>query len=126
MGGVVVSAREPIIHITLLCPDGSPAEVDAVIDTGCTAELVLPADAVAELGLPFEKMDAAIIADGSEIECPIHQARILWDGNWRDVSVSVSETDPLVGMALLEGFRLSMDVIDSGRIMIERLANSKP
>ena len=120
--GVVVLAREPVVQVTLLCPDGSPAEIDAVVDTGCTAELVLPADAVAELGLPFEKTDRAIIADGSEIECPIHQARVLWDGVWRDVSVTVSETDPLVGMALMEGYRLSIDVIDHGRVALERLS----
>jgi hypothetical protein len=46
---------------------------------------------------------------------------ILWDGIRRDVTAMEAENDPLIGMTLLEGHRLTIDAIDGGPVTIEPL-----
>ena len=49
--GVVNARREAVVLLRLRGPTGTERGVDAVVDSGCTASLVLPAAVVAALGL---------------------------------------------------------------------------
>jgi hypothetical protein len=40
-------------------------------------------------------------------------------GQERVIDVLCSDTQPLVGMSLLKGFRVSIDVVDGGAVRIE-------
>ncbi|MDE2999679.1 MAG: hypothetical protein OXU79_11440 [Gemmatimonadota bacterium] len=46
---------------------------------------------------------------------------MLWNDEVRTVEVAAAETDPLVGMGLLRGYSLSVDVVENGAVMIESL-----
>ena len=52
--GVVNSAYEAVIPLSLQGPAGQAQQVEAVIDTGFTGFLTLPPSLVAELGLVFK------------------------------------------------------------------------
>jgi len=45
-----------------------------------------------------------------------------WDDGWRPVSVDAADTAPLVGVRLLRGRTLRIDVIEGGRLEIGPLA----
>ena len=101
---------------------GSPKiSIDAVIDTGFTSSLSLPLDIITELGLPWHFRDVGTLGDGSEVIFEIYKATVIWDGQNQIIDVAASDADPLVGMALLYGFKLQIEAIEGGLVKIESL-----
>ena len=116
--GVVNPAYEAVIEITLNDQSGQPMEIEAVIDTGYTGFLTLPTSLVTELGLTFRSHGLAVLADSSEVAFDIYDVTILWDERRRRIRVDATGDTPLVGMLLLEGYNLNMDIEQSGTVII--------
>lgn len=55
----------------------------------------------------------------------VYDARVLWRGRERFVPVYEAEGDPLVGMSLLRGSRLTIEVEPGGDVVIEDLQGSE-
>ncbi|MCY3506783.1 MAG: hypothetical protein OXH41_11520 [Chloroflexi bacterium] len=72
-----------------------------------------------QLELPFEGAARATLADGSETTFPYYSVAVLSDGRTRYVEVDAADTKPLVGMRLLDGHSLYVEVEDGGRVVIE-------
>ncbi len=117
--GVVNSAYEAVIPLSLRGPAGQAHEVDAVIDTGFTGFVTLPPSLVAELGLVLMGTSEATLADGSEVSFDAYDATVLWEGQQRDVLIDEADTTPLVGMLLLDRHNLNIDVENGGRVLIQ-------
>ena len=117
--GVVNSAYEAVIPLSLRGPAGQAQEVEAVIDTGFTGFVTLPPSLVAELGLVFMGTSEATLADGSEVSFDAYDVTVLWEGQPRDVLIDEADTTPLVGMLLLDRHNLSIDVENGGRVLIQ-------
>lgn len=115
-----VSADEARIQLKVCGPHGE-AEIDAVIDTGFTASLSLPANLIVSLGLEWRSIDRGILADGSEILFDVFEAQVVWDRKYRRILIDEADTDPLIGMALLRGFELKIEVRRAGKVTIKRL-----
>jgi len=120
--GVVTSSREAVIPLLVRGARDQEVQVEVVIDTGFTGFLILPAQIVATLALPFASTTRAALADGSEISMDVFEATVLWDARERHIAVLVAEGVALVGMALLSGYRVTLDVEDGGSVRIETLA----
>ena len=95
--------------------------VDTVIDTGFSGFLTLPSAIIATLNLPWSASDIATLGDGSETLFDLYTATVIWDGQYREIYVAESETEPLLGMSLLYGYRLQVDAIEGGSVKIEAL-----
>jgi hypothetical protein len=54
----------------------------------------------------------------------MYRAKRSWHGQQRDVLVAEAEGTPFVGMSLLSGNRLVIDVIDGGGVEIDSLKSS--
>ena len=117
--GAVNDAYEAVISLTVQGPSGQTREVEAVIDTGFTGFLSLPSPLVAELGLPFLTKESAMLADGSLVTFSVHDALALWNGLHRRVYAHLADATPLVGMRLLDGHDLSIQVRAGGRVVIQ-------
>ena len=63
----VANSSEGRIRITVRGSRGREQEVEAIVDTGYTASLTLPPALIAALGLRWQTLDTALLADGSEI-----------------------------------------------------------
>ena len=61
------------------------------------------------------------LADGSEVVLPFFSATVLWDGSRRPVSVIAAGGPPLLGMEMLAGHRLTMEVVEGGVVRIDTL-----
>ena len=120
--GVVNSAYEAVIPLSLRGPAGQAQEVEAVIDTGFTGFVTLPPSLVAELGLVFMGTSEATLADGSEMSFDAYDVTVLWEGQPRDVLIDEADTTPLVGMLLLDRHNLNIDVENGGRVLIQAKA----
>jgi clan AA aspartic protease len=95
--------------------------VDAVVDSGFTASLVLSVAVVAALGLARQSGGGAVLADGSVRQFDIYAAEVEWDGGWRPVLVSAVGNEALVGMRLLAGHELRIAVVPGGVVEINPL-----
>jgi clan AA aspartic protease len=86
-------------------------EIEALVDTGATM-LVLPADVVARLGLPYEGKRKIRYADGRVDDVPWVGAvriEILGRAMTCDALVVPEGTTPLIGQIPLEGLDLVVD-----------------
>ena len=117
--GVVNAALEAVLPVTVQDSAGRELEVEAVIDTGFSGFLTLPSALAATLGLAFDGVGWAVLADGTEARFDVYDATLRWDGRPRRVYVYAAETTPLVGMRLLNGHSLYVEVEDGGRVAIE-------
>ena len=86
--GVVNARNEALVCLRVRGPGGSELDVDAVVDSGFTASLTLPATTVVALGLVRQSGGGAVLADGSVRQFDIYAAEVAWDGGWRPVLVS--------------------------------------
>jgi len=61
------------------------------------------------------------LADGSVTRLDAYLATVVWHGQPKGVLISQTAGTPLIGMSLLEGSRLTMDVVDGGKVILEEL-----
>jgi clan AA aspartic protease len=123
MQGVVSQRREAILPLVVASANGKRLLVDAVIDTGFNGFLCLPSAVVTALELPWNASDIVTLGDGSETLFDLYAASVIWDGQYREIDIAESETEPLIGMALLYGYRLQIDAIEGGIVRIEALSS---
>ena len=119
--GVVNARREAIVPLRVRGPGGTELDVDAVVDSGFTSSLTLPAAVVAALGLARQSGGGAVLADGSIRQFDIYAADVAWGGGWRPVLVSAVGDEILLGMGLLAGHELRIAVVPGGVVEITPL-----
>jgi clan AA aspartic protease len=117
----VVKSDEGRIRLKVKGPQGQEQQIGTVIDTGFTASLTLPHSTITALGLRWRSMDRFELADGSEIIFNVYLAKVGWDGKVRTIRIHEVDSDPLVGMRLLRGHELRMQVRSRGKVTIKRL-----
>jgi clan AA aspartic protease len=102
--------------------DNKPTQmVEALIDTGFTGFLSLPLSMIESLKLPWIFSDSVTLGDGSEVIFQMYRAIVIWDGQFKVVDVAASESEPLLGMSLLYGFKLQVEAVERGTVTIEAM-----
>jgi clan AA aspartic protease len=124
MQGYVNTTYEAVISV-VVSHKGKLKSVNAVIDTGFTGFLSLPSAIVTELDLPWSYRDRATLGDGSEALFDIYEASVIWDGQFREIEINSADTEPLLGMSMLRGYRLQVDNTQGGLVMIESLHSAR-
>ncbi len=89
---------------------GGSGNVEFTIDTGYTALLTMPPTYCTALKLKFVQRDRSFLADGSFVWTNTYEVIIDWDGEEREVDIIAIESDPLIGMTMLDGYRMERDV----------------
>ncbi len=117
----VVRRREAVIVLALRGPRRRPLEINAVVDTGYTGWLTLPPALIAAVGLRWYSFGRGVMADGSINFHDVYVGKVIWDGRERRVRVNELDGDPLVGMALLRGYDVRLQVRGRGRVTIKKL-----
>ena len=117
--GVVNANLEAVVTLPLQDTSGRMQEVEAVVDTGFNGYLALPPMLIEDLELPVVGDGEAVLADGSEAAFDVYGITVLWDGQPMYVETGAVGVDPLIGMALLDGHNLNIDVENGGRVLIQ-------
>lgn len=102
-------------------PTGRTITVKVVVDTGFTNALALPSTDIEQLELPWVGDSDAQLADGTVTSVAVFSGEVMWDGVSRQVSIVSIEGEPLVGMNLMKGYRLTVDVVDGGLVRLENM-----
>lgn len=121
MQGVVNLRREAMLTVVVGNSNRQLQAIDAVIDTGFNGFLSLPSTIITTLDLPWSGSDFVTLGDGSETSFDLYTAVAIWDGHYFEIDIAESETEPLLGMALLYGYRLQIDNIEGGIVKVEKL-----
>ncbi len=120
--GVVNAAYEAVVSLTLQSAEGRTQEIEAVVDTGYTGFLTLPPTLVNELGLPFAYVGRAFLANDDQVEFNVHNVTLVWDDEPREIEADATGSTPLVGMLLLDGHSLNVEVESGGEVVIQAMA----
>jgi clan AA aspartic protease len=120
IAGIVNADFEPIIPLSVCGFDGEVYAQDAIVDTGFNGWLSLPPDLIAQLNLRWKRRGRAILGDGSECVFDVYEAVLAWDGDLLTIPVDEADSEPLVGMSLMEGYRLLIQVFEGGRVELSK------
>lgn len=101
-----VQNREAIVQLAVISDQQKKQGIRAVIDTGFAGSLTLPLTMIADLELTWFTQQEGFLGDGSRRTFDVYRGTVIWDGQLRVIEINASDTAPLVGMALLEGFEL--------------------
>jgi clan AA aspartic protease len=121
IGGVVNSRGEAVVDLRVRGPSGNELEIQAIVDTGFTASLTLPTTVVTFLELARQSGSGGVLADGSLRQFDIFGAEVAWEGGWRPILVSAVGDEILLGMRLLAGHEVRIQVVPGGAVEISAL-----
>ena len=117
----VVQGLLPIVPVSVANNGGTVLQFRAALDTGFNDFLSLPASAIRQLGLRASGSQVVTLANGESNERPVYDAIVIWDGERLSLPVFGLGDTPLVGMALLRGSRVTIDVAEGGAVAVEPL-----
>ena len=121
MFGQVNKNREAILKLVIIGDENCKIAIDAVIDTGFNGDLILPPEAISELGLKLQGYQKAVLGDGTTSQFQVYAATVILDGSRRLVEVNAATSGVLIGMGLLEGYKLEVNTIPNGIVTITNL-----
>ena len=119
--GTVNAHDEAVIPLVVLDAQGREHALEAVIDTRFSGYLTLPPTFIDALGLAWRTRLDVLLGDGSSRALDVFAATVLWDGRPLAVETAAADVDPLVGMGMLRGYVLEMQVTEDGLVRIEPL-----
>ena len=119
--GSVNSHLEGVIRLMLRGLQGQRRRISAVIDTGFNGALTLPLDVITQLGLTWMQTSAVVLGNGDTCDCDTYAGIVVWDRRPINIMVEEAETTPLVGMELMRGFELKLQVQRRGPVTIKPL-----
>jgi clan AA aspartic protease len=114
--GIVNGDFEAMLSLSICGSDGKVYTQDAIIDTGFNGWLSLSPDLIDQLNLKWKRRGRAILGDGSECVFNIYEAVVLWDGVYLTIPIDEADSEPLVGMSLMEGYQLTVQVFEGGKV----------
>ncbi|WP_020471289.1 hypothetical protein [Zavarzinella formosa] len=119
--GTVNTRGEAVVSLHVKGANGLEFDVDAVIDTGFNASLTLPPALVSILGLPTLSAGVSYLADGSICQYDVCPVAVVWDGIEQVVTAYAIGDEPLLGMRLLAGHELRMQLVPGGLVEIKTI-----
>lgn len=120
--GYVTPDQLAVIRFQAQGPTGFTDEIEAIVDTGFSGFLTLPSTIIARLNLAFRSLTQVTLADGTDVQLNVYRIDVLWDGTRRSFEVLEASGATLVGMALLHGYKVEIEVADGGSVTIEALS----
>lgn len=111
----------PGVTLKLRNASGLEFQIEAIVDTGFNSTLSIPPSVAAALKLQREYASEIMLADGTRHNFDFYKVEVEWDGIYREVVASAMGTVPLIGMRLLRGQQLRIDVTPFGKLEIEAL-----
>lgn len=115
-----VRRRFPCVLLTLPGLAG-PLEIEFTVDTAFDGDLALPADLARRLDAQPSGKRGLSLADGSLFVSAAYEILLDWEGEERLSEVLVLDGSPLLGVVLMEGLRLGVEMEPGGEVSLELL-----
>ena len=121
MTGRITPGREAVLELEVVGSAGKRATLEAVIDTGFNGYLVVSSNLAQRLELQLVGNRRAILGDGHSIVLEAYLGTVIWHGRERAIVALQAEGGQLIGMSLLFGSRVTLDVADGGNVTVDPL-----
>lgn len=121
ISGLVNTEFEAVIQLSIRRDDGVIFTQDAIIDTGFNGWLSLSPGLITQLNLTWKRRGRAILGDGSECIFDVYEGDVIWDGALRTIPIDEADSDPLVGMSLMEGYQLTIQIFEGGQVGLQKI-----
>ena len=112
---------EAVAPVPVMGRNGRFQILEFVLDTGFDGFLALLAELIQRLGLEPAESVFITFANGRRELWNAWDCRILWHDQPRDIVAFESRGESLLGMALLEGSQVNIQVRIDGAVVIEEL-----
>lgn len=122
IAGMVNADFEATISLSICGSDGKVYTQNAIVDTGFNGWLSLPPDLINQLNLRWKRRGRAILGDGSECVFNVYEAVVDWDGNYLNIPIDEADSEPLVGMSLMEGYQLIVQIFEGGDVELRKVS----
>jgi clan AA aspartic protease len=117
--GRVTERDEASVPLILLDEYDLPVKVDVLVDTGFTGYLALSNDVVQQLQLPQVDEEEVDLADSSTTVLALYKVTVMWHDEPNTLTAYAVAGRSLIGMKLLRGSLVTLEVIEDGTVMIE-------
>ncbi len=114
-----ITEDEAVVVLTVFDANGEAYELDCVVDTGFTGYLALSRPVVRRLNLVQMDEEEVSLADGSTTVLALYQVAAEWLDGPRTLTAYAVDGNSLVGMKLLRGCSVSLEVVADGSVLIE-------
>ena len=113
--------RFPYVRLDLPGLSG-PLSIEFLVDTGFDGALSLPLSMINRLdAVPLDDLRLIRLANGSPGMSDGYEVSLEWGDEIRLVEILTLDNVPLLGMELLNGFHLGIDIIEGGEVEITPL-----
>lgn len=119
--GQVDSRLNLFIPVVVRGFNGQELALNALLDTGFSDFLSLTDDQIQTLGLLPSGVAESELADGSIVPVTLYTAVVVWEGIERLIEVVGGDSDPLLGVKLLEGYLMTVEFTENGNLQLSRL-----
>lgn len=119
--GIVNTDFEAIISLSICDSEGKIYTQDAIFNAGFNGWLSLPPDLIDRLNLKQKRRGRAILGDGSECVFNVYEVVVIWDGDHLTIPIDEADSEPLVGMSLMENYQLTVQVCEEGSVEIRKV-----
>ena len=116
MTGRVNGDLQAWLTVEIVTPSGQPRPIEVALDTGFNGQIALPAITIQRLELSEESSRLAITATGDRVRLTTYYSTMMWHGEPRFIEVVEADSEPLLGMELLLGNRVTLDVLEGGPV----------
>ena len=110
----------PRLMVTLQGHEG-PVNIEFIVDTAFEGDLALPLSVLNRIQTTFDGDRRVRLADGTFRRRPHFEVSIEWEGEERLAEVVLMENEPLLGVELMEGYLLQVEITDGGEVSLEPL-----
>jgi clan AA aspartic protease len=121
MSGYVNDNREAMLQIAIVGDNKQLRSLRSIVDTGFSGDLTLSRDLIIALGFTLRGIQRVTLGDGRPQNFDMFVGNVIWDGQMRQVEINASESGSLIGMGLLEGYRLEVEGIPGGEVLVKSL-----
>lgn len=120
--GHVTNHREAVVTVQLRDTENRLQTISAVVDTGFNGFLTLPYTWLGRFRHAFTGTTRVELGDGRNVDMDMYYVHAHWEGRECEIVAITADGGPLLGMALLENHRLSIEIRDHGPVRIESLS----
>ncbi len=119
--GTVSADLEAKTRVAIVGAKGKKRSMEALVDTGFNGYLTLPKRIINSLKLLWRSREVVVLADGSKVDCDLFEGKVRWAGQTRRVVIHSASASPLLGMEILQGRQLSIEVVKGGSVTTKAL-----
>src|SRR5205823_4289669 len=100
---------------------GGERAVDFIVDSGFEVDLALPTDMLTGLDVVYAGEYPFALADLTYRTRPLYRMLINWQGEDRVTEIVEMDGNPLLGVGVLLGNLVQMEMTDGGEVLVEPL-----